>query len=138
MFMVRKGNPLHITNWDDLIKPGVKVVTPNPLSSGSAGWNLMAAYGAQLKEGKTPDQALAYVKELLQHTVAQPDSGSLATAAFVGGTGDVLLSYENEAIEAQQAGDAVDYVTPPRHDPDREPDRGHHGRRATRRWPPTS
>lgn len=111
--IVRKGNPLNITNWDDLIKPGVKVVTPNPLSSGSACWNLMAAYGAQLKEGKTPAQALQFVKELLQHTVAQPSSGSQATAAFVGGTGDVLIGYENEAIEAQQAGDAVDYVTPP-------------------------
>jgi sulfate transport system substrate-binding protein len=110
--IVRKGNPLHITTWDDLVKPGVKVVTPNPLSSGSACWNLMAAYGAELKEGKTPDQALAFVKELLQHTVSLPDSGSDATAAFVGGTGDVLIGYENEAIEAQQAGDAVDYVTP--------------------------
>ncbi|HVW79952.1 MAG TPA: sulfate ABC transporter substrate-binding protein [Mycobacteriales bacterium] len=111
--IVRKGNPLHITNWDDLIKPGVKVVTPNPLSSGSACWNLMAAYGAQLKEGKTAAQALAFVKELLQHTVSLPDSGSDATAAFVGGTGDVLIGYENEAIEAEQAGDAVQYVTPP-------------------------
>lgn len=110
--IVRKGNPLHITTWDDLVKPGVKVVTPNPLSSGSACWNLMAAYGAELKEGKTPAQALAFVKALLQHTVSLPDSGSNATAAFVGGTGDVLIGYENEAIEAQQAGDAVDYVTP--------------------------
>ena len=113
VLIVRKGNPLHITNWDDLIKPGVKVVTPNPLSSGSACWNLMAAYGAELKEGKTPAEALAFIKELLQHTVAQPDSGSDATAAFVGGTGNVLIGYENEAIKAQQAGEAVDYVTPP-------------------------
>jgi sulfate/thiosulfate transport system substrate-binding protein len=112
-FIVRKGNPLGITDWSDLIKPGVKVVTPNPLSSGSACWNLMAAYGAMLKEGKTAAQALNFVKELLQHTVAQPASGSLSTAAFVGGTGDVLIGYENEAIEAQQAGDNVDYVTPP-------------------------
>ncbi|HEX3707777.1 MAG TPA: sulfate ABC transporter substrate-binding protein [Mycobacteriales bacterium] len=111
--IVRKGNPLHITNWDDLIKPGVKIVTPNPLSSGSACWNLMAAYGAELKEGKTPAQALAFVRELLQHTVSLPDSGSDATAAFVGGTGNVLIGYENEAIAAQQAGDAVQYVTPP-------------------------
>jgi sulfate/thiosulfate transport system substrate-binding protein len=112
VLVVRKGNPLNIHSWDDLIKPGVKVVTPNPLSSGSACWNLMAAYGAELKEGKTPTQALAFVKQLLQHTVAQPDSGSNATAAFVNGTGNVLISYENEAIEAQAAGDKVDYVTP--------------------------
>jgi sulfate transport system substrate-binding protein len=110
--IVRKGNPLHIRTWDDLIKPGVKVVTPNPLSSGSACWNLMAAYGAELKEGKSPTDALAFVKTLLQHTVSLPDSGSDATAAFVGGTGDVLIGYENEAIGAEQAGDAVDYVTP--------------------------
>jgi sulfate transport system substrate-binding protein len=111
--VVRKGNPKGIHTWNDLIKPGVKVVTPNPLSSGSARWNLMAAYGAQIKEGKTPAQALAFVKTLLQHTVTQPDSGADATAAFVSGTGDVLISYENEAIGAQQAGDSVQYVTPP-------------------------
>jgi ABC-type sulfate transport system substrate-binding protein len=72
----------------------------------------MAAYGAQIKLGKTPTQALAYVKELLQHTVSQPTSGSLATQAFTSGTGDVLLSYENEAIEAEQAGKAVQYIIP--------------------------
>jgi sulfate/thiosulfate-binding protein len=113
VLIVRKGNPLGIKTWDDLIKPGVKVVTPNPLSSGSACWNLMAAYGAELKEGKTPAEALAFVKALLQHTVAQPGSGSDATAAFISGTGNVLIGYENEAIAAQQAGDDVDYVTPP-------------------------
>jgi sulfate/thiosulfate-binding protein len=113
VLVVRKGNPLGIHTWDDLIKPGVKIVTPNPLSSGSACWNLMAAYGAEIKEGKTPAQALAFIKELLQHTVSQPDSGSDATAAFVSGTGNVEISYENEAIAAQQAGDKVDYVTPP-------------------------
>jgi sulfate/thiosulfate transport system substrate-binding protein len=113
VLVVRKGNPKHITGWDDLVKPGIQVVTPNPLSSGSACWNLMAAYGAQLKEGKTPAQALQFVEELLKNTVTQPTSGSKATAAFVGGQGDVLISYENEAIEAQQAGEDVQYITPP-------------------------
>jgi sulfate transport system substrate-binding protein len=112
VFVVRKGNPLGIHNWSDLTKPGVKVVTPDPTSSGSARWNIMAAYGAQIKLGKTPAQALAFVKTLLTHTVSQPTSGSLATQAFTSGTGDVLLSYENEAIEAKQAGKAVDYVIP--------------------------
>jgi sulfate transport system substrate-binding protein len=112
VLVVRKGNPLGIHTWDDLVKPGVKVVTPNPLSSGSACWNLMAAYGAELKEGKSPTQALAFVENLLKHTVSQPDSGSNATAAFVGGTGNVLISYENEALAAQAAGDKVDYVVP--------------------------
>jgi sulfate transport system substrate-binding protein len=111
-FLVRKGNPKNLHTWADLTKPGVKVVTPNPFSSGSARWNLMAAYGSQIKAGKTPQQALGYVKALLENTVAQPESGSKATAAFVAGTGDVLLAYENEAIEAQQAGQDVDYVTP--------------------------
>jgi sulfate/thiosulfate-binding protein len=112
VFVVRKGNPLGIHNWSDLVKPGVKIVTPDPTTSGSARWNIMAAYGAQIKLGKTPAQALAFVNTLLQHTVSQPTSGSLSTQAFTTGTGDVLLSYENEAIEAQQAGKAVDYVIP--------------------------
>jgi sulfate/thiosulfate-binding protein len=111
--VVRKGNPKNIKTWADLAKPGIKVVTPNPFSSGSAEWNLMGLYGSQIKEGKTQDQALAFVKSVLKNTVAQPASGSLATQAFVGGTGDVLISYENEAIGAQLAGKAVDYVTPP-------------------------
>lgn len=109
---VRKGNPKGIHGWDDLTKPGVKVVTPNPFSSGSAQWNLIAAYGAQLKEGKSPDDALNFVKQMLQNTVSQPDSGSKATQAFVAGTGDVLIAYENEAIEAQQANQPVDFVIP--------------------------
>jgi sulfate/thiosulfate transport system substrate-binding protein len=113
VLVVRKGNPKHITGWDDLTKPGIQVVTPDPRSSGSACWNLMAAYGAQLKEGKTPDQALAYIKALLENTVSQPSSGSKATAAFVGGQGDVLISYENEAIAAEQAGEDVQFITPP-------------------------
>lgn len=109
---VRKGNPKGIHGWDDLVKPGVKVVTPNPFSSGSAQWNLIAAYGAQLRQGKSPADALTFVKQMLQNTVSQPDSGSKATQAFVAGTGDVLIAYENEAIEAQQAHQAVDYVIP--------------------------
>lgn len=109
---VRKGNPKGIHGWDDLVKPGVKVVTPNPFSSGSAQWNLIAAYGAQLKEGKPPADALDFVKQMLQNTVSQPGSGSQATQAFVAGTGDVLIAYENEAIEAQQANQPVDFVIP--------------------------
>ena len=112
--VVRKGNPKNIHSWDDLVQPGIKVVTPNVFSSGSAKWNLMAAYGAQVKAGKSPADALAFVNELLKHTVTQPDSGSKATAAFVGGVGDVLISYENEAIQAKSSGAAIDYVTPDR------------------------
>lgn len=112
VLVVRKGNPKHIAGWADLVKPGVKVVTPNVASSGSAKWNLLAAYGAQIKSGKSPAEALDFVKALLKNTVAQPDSGSKATAAFVGGVGDVLISYENEAIAAKQGGASVEYVTP--------------------------
>src|SRR4051812_30078624 len=113
VLVVRKGNPKGIHGWDDLVKPGIKIVTPNIFSSGSARWNLMAAYGAQLKQGKSPAQALGFVQALLKNTVAQPESGSKATEAFTSGTGDVLLSYENEAIKAQKAGADVDFVTPP-------------------------
>lgn len=112
VLVVRKGNPKHIRSWADLARPGIKVVTPNPFSSGSARWNLMALYGSQIKQGKTPAQALAFVKAVLKNTVAQPESGSKATAAFTGGTGDVLIAYENEAIKAQQAGEPVQYIIP--------------------------
>jgi sulfate/thiosulfate transport system substrate-binding protein len=111
--VVRKGNPKHITGWDDLIKPGVDVVTPNPSTSGSARWNILAAYGAELKEGKTPAQALAYLTTLItKHVSVEPTSGRAALQAFTGGKGDVLISYENEAIAAQKKGFAVDYLIP--------------------------
>ena len=110
--VVRKGNPKNITNWPDLIKPGVKVLTPNPFSSGSARWNIMAAYGAQIKAGDTDAQATDYLKALFKNVIVQDASGSKALADFVGGAGDVLLSYENEAIYAQAKGQSVDYVIP--------------------------
>jgi sulfate transport system substrate-binding protein len=113
VLVVRKGNPKHITGWDDLVKPGIDVITPNPSTSGSARWNILAGYGAQLKEGKTPAQALAYVKTLLTKNVSiQPSSGSTALQTFTSGKGDVLISYESEAIAAEKAGDAVQYVIP--------------------------
>jgi sulfate/thiosulfate transport system substrate-binding protein len=109
---VRKGNPKNIHTWADLVKPGVQVITPNPFTSGGARWNLMAAYGAQLKEGKSPAQALAYLKTLLQHVVVQDKSGRDAMQTFVNGKGDVAITYENEAINARQHGQDVDYVIP--------------------------
>jgi sulfate/thiosulfate-binding protein len=111
-FVVRKGNPKNIQTWDDLVKSGVEIVTPNVFSSGGAKWNLLAAYGAQLKEGKSPTQALAFLKTLLEHAVVQPGSAGDALTAFTSGKGDVLLSYESDAIEAKAAGEAVDYVVP--------------------------
>jgi len=113
VFVVRKGNPKHIAGWGDLIKPGVDVITPNPSTSGSARWNILAGYGAQLKQGKSPAQALDYVRTLLTKNVStQPSSASQALATFTTGKGDVLLDYESDAIAAQKAGDDVQYIIP--------------------------
>ncbi len=113
VFVVRNGNPKHISAWEDLIKPGVDVITPNPSTSGSARWNILAGYGAQLKEGKTPAQALAFVKTLLTKNVSvQDSSASAALQTFTSGKGDVLLDYESDAIAAEKAGDAVRYIVP--------------------------
>jgi sulfate transport system substrate-binding protein len=111
-FVVRKGNPNNIRTWDDLVKPGVEVIEPNPFTSGGARWNIMAAYGAQLKAGRTPGQAVAYLQELFRHVPVQDKSAREALQTFVGGKGDVLLAYENEAINAQQKEQPVDYVVP--------------------------
>ena len=112
-FVVRKGNPKHITSWSDLTKSGVKVITPNPFSSGSAKWNLMAAYGAQLAQGKSKAQALKYLTQLLHNTAAQPSSASSALQTFLSGEGDVLLDYEDDALYAQKKGEPIQIITPP-------------------------
>lgn len=109
---VRKGNPKHIDSWEDLAKPGVDIVTPNPASSGSAKWNLLAAYGSVTGTGGSDKEARAYLAKLFGNVAAMPDSGRDATTAFNSGTGDVLLSYENEAILARRAGTELDYVVP--------------------------
>jgi sulfate transport system substrate-binding protein len=113
VILVRKGNPEGIKSFKDIEDKEVGVVTPNPFSSGSARWNIMAVYGAALEEGDTPDQALEAVKTVLEKTVAQPGSGRDAFAAFSQGQGDVLLTYENEAIKAEKEGEEVEYVIPP-------------------------
>ena len=103
-FIVRKGNPKQIRDWDDLLRPGIEVLTPNPFTSGAAKWNLLAAYGAK---------GLAYVRELItKHVEVQDKSGREALQNFTSGTGDVLLSYEYEATTAQKKGEDVDFVTP--------------------------
>ena len=112
VFAVRKGNPKNIKTWDDLIKPGVEVITPNPFTSGGAKWNIMAAYGAQIEQGKTERRPQEYLKKLFDNVVVQDKSAREALQTFVGGKGDVLLAYENEAITAQQKGEDVDYVVP--------------------------
>jgi sulfate transport system substrate-binding protein len=112
-FIVRPGNPKHITTWADLVKPGVGVITPNVFSSGSAKWNIMAAYGAALAQGKTSVQAQQYLSQLLHNAVAQPSSASAALQTFLSGQGDVLLDYEDDALYAKSKGEALDIVTPP-------------------------
>ncbi|MCX4097517.1 sulfate ABC transporter substrate-binding protein [Nocardia sp. alder85J] len=112
---VRKGNPKGIHDWDDLLKPGVEVVTPNPFSSGSAKWNLLAPYAAKSDGGKNPQAGLDYLSKLItkDHVKVQPTSGREATETFLQGTGDVLLSYENEALFSERNGDALEHFIPP-------------------------
>jgi sulfate/thiosulfate-binding protein len=113
-FIVRKGNPKHIKTWDDLLKPGVTVLTPNPFTSGAAKWNLLAAYGAKSDGGKDDKAGLDFLRELItKHVKVQDKSGREALQTFTSGTGDVLLSYEYEATTAQKKGEKVDFVTPP-------------------------
>jgi sulfate transport system substrate-binding protein len=112
VIIVRKGNPKHITGWSDLTKPGIGVVTPNPFTSGSARWNIMAAYGAQLKEGKTPAQAEEYLKALFHNVVSQDSSARNALQTFLAGRGDALIDYEDEAIADEQKGAAIEYIVP--------------------------
>jgi sulfate transport system substrate-binding protein len=111
-FVVRPGNPKHIHGWKDLTKPGVQVVTPNPFSSGSAKWNVLAAYGAMRKSGLSNKNALQFVTKLFRHVVAQDSSGSNAANTFFSGKGDVLITYESEAYAAFAAGQQGKLVVP--------------------------
>ena len=112
--VVRPGNPKGIEDWDDLLQPGLEVVTPNPFSSGSAKWNLLAPYAAKSNGGANPQAGLDYLNQLVgDHVKVQPKSGREATETFLQGTGDVLLSYENEALFTERNGDPVEHVTPP-------------------------
>jgi sulfate/thiosulfate-binding protein len=112
VFMVRKGNPKGIDDWDDLVTGDVEVLEPNPFTSGGAKWNIMAAYGAQLEKGKTPEQAQQYLGELFKNVPVLDKSARESLQTFSSGKGDVLLGYENEAILAQQKGEDLDYIVP--------------------------
>jgi sulfate/thiosulfate-binding protein len=112
-FIVRPGNPKNIHTWDDLLKPGVKVLTPNPFTSGAAKWNLLGAYGAKSGKGEDPEAGLDFLRQLItKHVTVQDKSGREALQDFTQGNGDVLLSYEYEATTAQKKGEKVDYVLP--------------------------
>ena len=112
--VVRKGNPKNIKDWDDLLQPGLEVVTPSPLSSGSAKWNLLAPYAAKSNGGQDQQAGLDFVTKLVtEHVKTRPGSGREATDVFLQGTGDVLISYENEAINVERQGKPVEHVNPP-------------------------
>ena len=115
VFLVRKGNPRAIKDWDDLVKPGISVITPNPKTSGGARWNYLAAWGYAIKRGGDETKAREFVTQLY-HNVPVLDSGARgATTTFVErGIGDVLLAWENEALlaVAKLGKDKVDIVVP--------------------------
>src|SRR5439155_10134861 len=108
----RKGDPKGLKDWADLTKPGVQVITPNPFTSGGARWNVMAAYGAQSSVGTDKAAGIAYLDALFKNVPVQDDSARKALQTFTSGKGDAILSYENEAIFAQQNGQALDYTVP--------------------------
>jgi len=112
--VVRKGNPKDIKDWDDLLRPGIEVITPSPLSSGSAKWNLLAPYAVKSSGGQNTEAGVDFVRKLVsEHVKLRPGSGREATDVFVQGSGDVLISYENEAIATERQGKPVQHVTPP-------------------------
>jgi sulfate/thiosulfate-binding protein len=112
VFAVRQGNPKNIRTWDDVVRDGIEVIEPNPFTSGGAKWNIMAAYGSQLEQGKSEQEAEEYLQQLFNNVPVQDKSAREALQTFAGGKGDVLLAYENEAITAQQKGEDIEYVIP--------------------------
>ena len=112
VFITRKGNPKKVKTWDDLLKKDIEVITPNPVTSGGARWNVMAAYGAQLEQGKSDAEGVKYLETLLNKVPVQDKSARESLQTFQAGKGDVLLAYENEAILAKKKGLDVDYVIP--------------------------
>src|ERR1700761_8989834 len=114
VILVEKGNPLGIKSFKDLEEnEEAEVITPNPFSSGSARWNIMAVYGSAIEEGASEAEALEAIKAVVEKAEAQPGSGRDAFNAFKEGQGNVLLTYENEAIKAEKEGEEVEYVIPP-------------------------
>jgi sulfate/thiosulfate-binding protein len=116
VFLVRKGNPKHIKDWEDLVKPGVSVITPNPKTSGGARWSYLAAWGYALKKNNGDDKKAEEFVARLYKNVPVLDSGARgSTTTFAQrGIGDVLLSWENEAFLAlnELGKDKVEVITP--------------------------
>jgi sulfate/thiosulfate transport system substrate-binding protein len=112
VFVVRDGNPKKLKSWNDLLKPGVEVITPNPFTSGGARWNVMAAYGAWRKTGKSDKQAQANLLKLFKNVAVQDASARASLNTFNSGKGDVLLAYENEAYFSREQGLDMQWVIP--------------------------
>ena len=112
VFVVRDGNPKKIKTWNDLIRPGVEIVTPNPFTSGGARWNIMAAYGSWRKQGKTDKQAQANLLKMWKNVIVQDTSARASLNTFNSGKGDVLLAYENEAYFSRMQGLNLQWVIP--------------------------
>jgi sulfate transport system substrate-binding protein len=103
---------LGIHSWSDLTNAGIKIVTPDPISSGSARWNLLAAYESQIDQGSTAAQANTYINALIKNVISEPSSGSKALSAFIAGTGNVLLAYESDALNAFASGQKIAILQP--------------------------
>jgi sulfate transport system substrate-binding protein len=112
VFVVRDGNPKKIRSWNDLLRSDVDIVTPNPFTSGGARWNIMAAYGAWRKVGKTDKQAQANLLKFWKNVVVQDKSARASLNTFNSGKGDVLLAYENEAYFSRMQGLNLQWVIP--------------------------
>jgi sulfate transport system substrate-binding protein len=116
VFLVRKGNPKGVKDWDDLARPGVSVVTPNPKTSGGARWNYLAAWGYALKKGQNEAQAKAFVASIYKNVPVLDTGARGSTVTFAErGVGDVLLAWENEAHLALREFGAgkLEIVVPP-------------------------
>jgi len=113
IFLVRKGNPKQIKDWDDLVKPGVSIVTPNPKTSGGARWNYLAAWGYALKKYGSDAKAQEFVQRLYKQVPVLDTGARGATTTFLHrGIGDVLIAWENEALLGLKESDKVETVAP--------------------------
>jgi sulfate/thiosulfate transport system substrate-binding protein len=108
----RKGNPKNIKSWDDLIQPGLQVLTPNVFTSGGAKWNVLGAYGAKSNVGQDKAAGNAFLEKLFDNVPVQDSSGRASVNTFLGGKGDAIISYENEAITAQLNKQEIEYTVP--------------------------
>ncbi len=108
----RKGNPKNIKGWDDLTQSGVQVLTPNVFTSGGAKWNILGAYGAASNVGQDKAAGEQYLQKLFDNVPVQDSSGRASMNTFLGGKGDAVISYENEAVFAQLNKQDIEYLVP--------------------------